>query len=89
MTKKNGDTYYIYILTYVDDFPVVHKDPKWAIDIMRKKRYNYMSKNMGPPEKYPEDVVESIQLFISKHDTCQQEYTCKERQPRWIKSWEI
>ena len=52
ITKKNGNEYYSYILTYVDDCLVVHEDPEQIIHSLSKEPYNYRLKDVGPPTRY-------------------------------------
>jgi Reverse transcriptase (RNA-dependent DNA polymerase) len=49
--KEDGDKYYKYMLTYVDDCLIVSHQPKWIISTLENK-YNYKLKDVGEPKRY-------------------------------------
>lgn len=49
--KANGEKYYEYLLTYVDDCLVVSEHPRKIIDILRDE-YEYRIKDDEPPSRY-------------------------------------
>ena len=50
-TKANGDTYYSYILCYVDDVLLIHETPKKLMDMLESK-YPLKSDSIGQPMVY-------------------------------------
>ena len=50
-TKKTGDEYYEYLLTYVDDCLVISEHPKQIIEQLQDE-YGYRMKDVEPPKRY-------------------------------------
>lgn len=51
-TKADGNRYYEYILTYVDDCLVVSQEPTAITETLKGPEHNYRLKDEGPPERY-------------------------------------
>ena len=52
LIKENGDTYYEYILMYVDEGLVISETTKWVIELLVDKPCNYKLKDRGKPTPY-------------------------------------
>ena len=50
--KANGDTYWEYVLCYVDDVLAIHEDPRITLGLIMKKKFKLKNDKMDEPEMY-------------------------------------